>query len=92
MKRNLFNKKLISKCKIHIKNVCLLAKSEVLKTMLWEIQVILKMTSYHIGNSALPVYADSDDGGRVVFRSVGNYLPTDTVSYSGGFRSTDFRI
>jgi hypothetical protein len=28
----------------------------------------------------------------VVFRSVGNYLPTDTVSYSGGFRSTDFRI
>ena len=81
----------IRKCKVDIKSVCLLANSEVLTAILWEIQVIWKMTPCHVGNSSLLDWA-TDDGGRVPFRSVGSNVPTDTASYSGGFRSTDFRI
>jgi hypothetical protein len=92
MKRNLFHSKEISTCKVYVKNVCLLANSEVLTTMLWEIQIIWKMTPGLIGNSSLLDRADSGDGSRVPIRSVDSYLPTDTASYSGGFRSTNVRI
>jgi len=47
---------------------------------------------YHTCNSSLLDCADLVDGSRVLFRSVVSYLPSDTSSYSGGFRSTNVRI
>jgi hypothetical protein len=86
-----FHNKETSKCKINVKNFCLLANSEVFRACCGRYKSF-GINAMSNGSSSLLDCADSDDGGRVPFRSVGGYLPIDTASYSGGFISTNFRI